>query len=327
MRKIFCENCRKYIDYTVTEEITSENFKGTTCEYAYKKAICPECKEEVYVGEIMDHNLDQLKNAYREKNNIISLEKVKEIPDKYQISQRNLALILGWGESTFERFYKGDIPTKQYAATLQEIYDDPIKFSNFLEKNKDYLKSEKAYDKCKSALQNLSINNKTTNKLKIIAAYLWNKRDITTFAQQKMLYYIQGFYYAFMGKYLFTEDCRAWDNGPVYKEIYTLYKYDTHTLNEKPNISIFDSFELAIINSVLQNFGCYSGDMLANFTHQEKPWAYTRAGLPPNCHSDEIIKKELIGEYFTNVKEKYNMMTPSDIADYSRYMFEHNHIF
>ncbi len=41
---------------------------------------------------------------------------------------------------------------------------------------------------------------------------------------QKILYYAQGFYKAFFGKFLFEDDCQAWVHGPVYVNIYEKYK-------------------------------------------------------------------------------------------------------
>jgi hypothetical protein len=52
------------------------------------------------------------------------------------------------------------------------------------------------------------------------------------------------------------------------------------------------------------------------------PWLQTRKGLQANVHSNRIINRELIGMYFTLVKEKYNMLTPADIKAYARALFE-----
>ena len=69
--------------------------------------------------------------------------------------------------------------------------------------------------------------------------------------------------------------------------------------------------EKAIIDSVIQNFCCYSGKILERFTHSEMPWLKTRSNLPADAHSNRIISKEPIGEYFTAVKQKYNMLVPN----------------
>lgn len=61
--------------------------------------------------------------------------------------------------------------------------------------------------------------------------------------------------------------------------------------------------------------------VLEKFTHSETPWLKTRGNLPANANSDRIIPKSIIGEYFSAVKQKYNMLTPYDIETYAQTMF------
>ena len=123
--------------------------------YSGKRAICPECGNEVYVADIEDENLKALYDIYRQNNGIISLEKILEIPEKYNIGKRPLSLLLGWGEMTFSRYCEGDIPTKQYSEILQRVYDDPVYYNELLEKNKGNLKSQQAYERSKRKVEEL----------------------------------------------------------------------------------------------------------------------------------------------------------------------------
>ena len=52
------------------------------------------------------------------------------------------------------------------------------------------------------------------------------------------------------------------------------------------------------------------------------PWLETRGDLPLSVGTNRVIEKELIANYFIAVKEKNNMINPSDIGDYSKKMFE-----
>ena len=53
------------------------------------------------------------------------------------------------------------------------------------------------------------------------------------------------------------------------------------------------------------------------------PWLTTRGDLPITAPSDRIIDKVLIGDYFSSVKTKYNMVNPGDIREYAQAMFIH----
>ena len=80
--------------------------------------------------------------------------------------------------------------------------------------------------------------------------------------------------------------------------------------------------EIEVINSILGNFGCYSGKILEKMTHIEMPWLETRGDLKHNEVSSKNIDKELIAKYFEEIKNKYNMKNLGDIRNYSSELFE-----
>ncbi len=196
-----------------------------------------------------------------------------------------------------------------------------------LEARKASLKSQATYEKSLKAVKKLNtgmVDN--SSKIDIAIKYLLSIcEDITPLALQKALYYIQGFYYAFYDTFIFSEDCEAWAQGPVYRDIYFRYRdYHFDPILENP---AFDSCNLtasekALFDSVINNFCCYSGKILERFTHSEMPWIDAREGLPLHASSNQTIPKESIGEYFVTVKAKYNMVKPNNIKMYAMDMFE-----
>ena len=326
-RKVFCEECRNDVAFTITEKEMESSLKGEKYVYMGKEARCVDCASEIYVHEINDFNLKALYDVYREKNDIVSLDTILEIPEKYAIGKRPLSLLLGWGEQTFSRYYDGDIPTKQYSDILKKIYDDPYYYAGILKNNRGNLKSIVSYEKSKRAVDEvLGEDVSTKEKIDLAIEYLLNQcSDITPLALQKALYYTQGFYYAFYKTFPFSEDCEAWVHGPVYRDIYfrySDYRFDPIKGNKEFDESIFSSLEKAILDSVVKNICCYSGKVLEKFTHSEAPWLSTRGELPENAVSSRTIQKKKIAEYFSAVKEKYNMINPNDIKEYTQTMFE-----
>lgn len=325
-RAVFCEECRDYVAYTVAEKHMCGKIKEQEYHYIGKEARCADCDSLVYVPDIVDENLKALYDVYRKENGIISLDTILAIPEKYSIGKRPLSLMLGWGEQTFSQYCYGDVPSKQYSDILLKIYNDPAYYAELLENGKDRLKSDVAYRKTKKAVDDLlSINSDSDSKLNIAIKYLLNQcEDITSLALQKALYYIQGFYYAFNHTYIFSEDCEAWVHGPVYKNVYLKYKdysFNPIKQSEPFDESILNTSEKAIYDSVINNLCCYSAKTLERFTHIETPWIRTRGNLSVLEHSNRIIPKEFIGDYFLSVKEKYNMINPNDIGIYAKEMF------
>lgn len=324
----FCEKCHDIVEYTIRGEKKEKMIKGKNIEYMGKEAYCNECGSEIFVAELRDANLVALDKAYREKEDLIFQSEVEEILRKYDIGKRPLSLLLGWGEGTITRYLNGGIPTKLYSDILRKVLHDPNSMEEILERNKENI-TRIAYEKCKSALLNIkteAVTVEAEDKIDHVVKYLLsNSMDITPLALQKLLYFSQGFYKAFTGEYLFYNDCEAWVHGPVYKNIYFKYKsYGYNPIDEGTNQYddiILSDIEKEVLDSVISNFGCYSGKILEKMTHTEKPWRETRNGLNENEGTDRIIDKTLIAQYFTDIKQKYNMLNLTDIRDYSNDLF------
>jgi len=325
-RSVFCPECRQDVRFLAREQPDSAELKGSVYEFVSSTAYCSECGVEVFVPEIEDQNLKALYDVYRQKHGTISLEDIREIPEKYNIGKRPLSLLLGWGEQTFSRYYEGDIPAKQYSEKLKQILLDPAYYLSLLESGKGNLKSEMSYEKSKASTERLlSIPPIPQKKLEIAVEYLlFECQDITHRALQKALYYVQGFHNAFFGNFIFEEDCEAWVHGPVYRDIYrrfSEYCYDPIGSVEQPDTSVMSAAEKILLDSVVRHICCYSGKTLESFTHGEKPWISTRGNIPANASTNRVIPKQIIGEYFTLVKDKYRMLTPANIKDYAQDMF------
>lgn len=240
---------------------------------------------------------------------------------------------------------------------LQLLIRNKTNLKSAISYEKSYKTTQKLINKSQNNSENNNFANnnfdsKSSDKINNVIQYLLIKcEDITPLALQKSLYYIQGFYFAFYKSFIFTDDCQAWIHGPVYKDVYLRYKDYTFTPIDSPTTEIsgikssekladyehvqksdvtlftaeltntLSATERAICDSVIDNLCCYSGKELERFTHHEEPWILTRGNLKTDDSSNKIINKNTIGEYFTKIKEKYNMINPDDIRQYAKDMF------
>ncbi len=322
-KKVVCDIGADGIMYCIPKE-EEENLHEDEYTSIGKENHCLCCGTEFCIGDVLDYNLNGLENVYRDDNEIVSLELIRDIPKKYMIGKRPLSRLLGWGEQTFSRYYDGDIPSKQYSDVLYKIYKEPAYYLEVLEKNKDKLKTKSSYRKSKEAVERL-LGKGANRKIQLVTEYIINKcQDITPLAVQKALYYVQGIYYSFYGEYIFREDCVAGAYGPVYPEVYKKYRYHRFYPSESRcifNDSLLSTREKVVLDTVIKSVCCYSGNVLKDITCLEAPWILERDGLSTVADSDRIIEKESIGEYFKNVKATYNMLTPLDFRDYMKDMF------
>lgn len=334
-KSTYCESCDELVTYNIVLQKVTETLRGRECTYNKKVAYCSVCNREVTVNEIRNRNLFLLYNAYRTENNLVSLDTICEIPKKYNIGKRPLSMLLGWGELTYTRYCDGYVPTLRYSDIIKKIYNSPEYYLEILEGNKDKL-SDIAYNKSKSAVikligQNVVNNQNNENqvnelKAQYIITFIKNEcEDITSSALQNVLYFLQGFNYAFEGTPMFNEDCDAYERGVLFlfAKKYLDNDGSCKEIQEREvGDCMFNSLELSIINFVVKFFCCYSSETLKRFVRLGTPWKNAMRNVSFNEHSVVPIGKETIQNYFVEIKEAYKMSTPSDIKNYVNKMFE-----
>jgi uncharacterized phage-associated protein len=232
---------------------------------------------------------------------------------------------MGWGEVTLTRFFDGMIPSKSYSDQLKKLLEDPKQMRRLLRENGSKI-TPLANRKVEKALSTMSAQ--IVNKLEATTKYLIGKCvDITPLALQKLLYYVQGFSLVFQENAIFNEDCEAWVHGPVFRQVYFEYRdCGYHSILRDIDMAAVENTlserEKELVDSIIGSFGCYSGSVLEAMTHSEHPWIETRNGLDWDEKCDRVIEKELMKRFFSQIKEKYEMVSYLDISEYSSKLFE-----
>ena len=158
--KVYCPYCKKEVEYKIEKRDLKE-FRGIEINTFENVAICNECNQDLYVNKIEDENNERIYKIYREKANIIKAEDIVKLREKYDISQRELTAILGFGKMTINRYERGGLPTKSQSDYIKLLIENEDKF---IEKvNEAYENNnitEKTYKKIVSEGQEENISKK-----------------------------------------------------------------------------------------------------------------------------------------------------------------------
>jgi putative zinc finger/helix-turn-helix YgiT family protein len=92
--------------------------KGEPTKIKAKVRICDECGGECYDEELENALFKDAYDLYRQRHNIVSPEEIRAIREKYGLSQRGLAALLGWGEVTIHRYEGGSIADEAHNQLL-----------------------------------------------------------------------------------------------------------------------------------------------------------------------------------------------------------------
>lgn len=315
-----CEHCNALVEAILRPQAIQDTIKGFSFMFISYTAYCPKCNHELFWGKLDTLNQRNYYDAYRKQKGLISLEEVRELPHKYNIGKRPLSLVLGWGELTFSRFYDGDVPSEKYSKQLLEIYHNPKLFRDILCRNSDSI-PQSSVQKCLRAVDEIIGEHIEDECLVSCAKYICTRlEDISARALQKLLYYTAAFFFLFFETDCFVEHCVAWQHGPVFTSIYYLNKEGNLQSSAESLHSTWISPQLrSILDEVIRDFGCYSGDILRDFTHAEQPW---RKAWEATQKEGTIIDYNVFHSFFLDVKQEYKIDRISDISRYSQAMFE-----
>ena len=178
--RVYCPYCKKEVEYKIEKRDIKE-FRGIEINTYENVAVCKECYQDLYVNEIEEKNNERIYELYREKANIIKPQDIVDLREKYNISQRELTSILGFGKMTINRYERGGVPTKSQSDYIKLLIENDDKF---IEKVREAYKknniNEKTYEKIVSKELNNNVSKKEVqdNIRKYLKFVLNRKPDI-----------------------------------------------------------------------------------------------------------------------------------------------------
>lgn len=321
----FCTVCRKDTEYTLQKRNIIKTIKDKEYTFSITVAVCDECGEEMSIPGLIDRNIQEIDEQYRAYEGIVSIEDIEKLMKNYKIGKAPLSLALGFGEVTITRYLSGQIPSKEYSDIMRMALSSPAFMKKKLCENKEKMASA-AYNKSIEAATQLENLFLVSDKMLRVISYLFEKlEEVTPLMLQKLLYFIQGESYALNGKPMFYENCQAWVHGPVYLEVYDMFRDFKYNPIEDARFVIFKGIEdeltneeRRVIDLVVNTFGEYGGKVLERITHEEKPWKLARKGFADNIPSNEPILKENIEAYYIEKNAYYDFSKEDGLKKYIR---------
>lgn len=328
-RRDFCIECRKETEYLLQKKDIVKNIREKDYAFGITVAVCAECGEEISIPGLIDKNIREIDEQYRATEGLVSIDDIEKLMKIYKIGKAPLSLALGFGEVTVPRYLEGQVPSKEYSDVIKAALASPTYMKQKLMENRRKLTSA-AYKKAMAAADSVESLFSVSDKMLRVIAYVFEKlEEVTPLMLQKLLYFIQGIYSALHGKPIFVEDCRAWIHGPVYPEVYDLFRDFKYNPIDDARFALLEGTEDAltddekgVIDLVANTFGIYGGKVLEKITHNEGSWMETRKGYGDSIPSSEILQKERIMKYYIAVNQTYDIDTEDGLRTYIHDMLE-----
>ncbi len=132
-----CPCCMEDHFVSVVSVQENNNFKGEEVSYDATYYYCETTNEMFASEEMISANDIRMKDSYRTKAGLLSSKEISQIRDKYGISQRDLAIILGWGEKTITRYESHQVQDAAHDSILKKIDQDPEWYLSLLRSSKE----------------------------------------------------------------------------------------------------------------------------------------------------------------------------------------------
>ena len=326
-KRDFCIECRKETEYLLQKKDIVKNIRNKEYVFEVTVAVCSECGEEISIPGLIDKNVQEIDEQYRAAEDLVSIDDIEKLMKIYKIGKAPLSLALGFGEVTIPRYLEGQIPSKEYSDVVRAALVSPVFMKQKLMENRDKL-TDAAYRKAMEAVDSMENLFAVSEKMLRVIAYVFEKlEEVTPLMLQKLLYFIQGVYSALYGKPIFKEDCRAWVHGPVYPEVYELFRDFKYNPIDDARFALLEGEtdalteeEKKVIDLVANTFGMYGGKVLERITHNEDPWKEARNGYADSIPSSELIPKDRIMRYYVAINQKYRIETEDGLKVYIHHM-------
>lgn len=140
IKQMDCPICDKIHDVEERKRMSTATIKGEEVEYLEKYFYCEngedgECEFET--ASLMNANLQAAKNAYRKKHHLLTSDEIVSLRETYDLSQVELARLMGWGEATISRYESKSIQDESYDVMLCMVRDSPFVAIELLDKHHD----------------------------------------------------------------------------------------------------------------------------------------------------------------------------------------------
>jgi len=118
-------------------EVTTE-VKGIKIKFTEKYKVDSKTNEEIFDRDIEQENDIKLYNIYKKRMNLLTTNEIKEIRERYGLSQKDFALALGMGEITINRLENGSIQSEAVDSIIR-LSESPRNMLELIEKNRQYI--------------------------------------------------------------------------------------------------------------------------------------------------------------------------------------------
>lgn len=146
--KMFCSICEKVHEVDLIEKEKETIVKGKKIIYKEKFYRCNKYKDQnTFQNEkLWNEGLINCLDSYRKQEELLTSNEIKQIRNKYKITQLEMAKLLGAGDVTVTRYETKQIQDEAHDKIMKLIDENALVALEYLECNKEKFKNGERYE-------------------------------------------------------------------------------------------------------------------------------------------------------------------------------------
>lgn len=122
-------------EMVIKHELVEHEFRKEKFTILYHYYACSDTEEKFEDERLMQLNLSQVYNQYRNRHNLPFPEEIISLREQYGLSPAKMSEVLGFGTNVYRNYEAGEIPNSSNARLIQ-LAQDPKEFRKLVELSK-----------------------------------------------------------------------------------------------------------------------------------------------------------------------------------------------
>ena len=119
----YCPACEGYHPFSSTSRVETYRVRGKDICVPVIVDVCGKCGQAVFDEQRDEGVMREVYAAYRRQESLLSPQEIKDIRDRYRLSQRSFAELLGMSEATINRYENGALQAQTHDNAIRACRD------------------------------------------------------------------------------------------------------------------------------------------------------------------------------------------------------------
>lgn len=141
--KGLCPNCEKGTELVLMSGVEEIMVRGEAIPVNVEYLRCKECETEFRDPRTQRDPLETAYKVFRKRHGMLQPERIRELRERYALTQHELTELLGWGGATLSRYENGALQDDAHETVLRLI-QEPNNLLELIEQKPNVLDDKKA---------------------------------------------------------------------------------------------------------------------------------------------------------------------------------------